>query len=74
MTDQHLQAVVRAWKDYLQYTGLTAETFIAPTGLELATFLDAAAGRGPTVAPTRLRAFRWLREHVGGYHSQWGPP
>ena len=28
-------------------------------------FLNSVAARGPSVPPARLRAFRWLREHLG---------
>ena len=33
--------------------------------MQVGIFLQGTAARGATVAPARLRAFRWLREHLG---------
>ena len=65
LTKQHLHAILRAWRDWLTFQGITADKFIEPTGMEMAIFLQKVAERGPSVAPARLRAFRWLREHLG---------
>ena len=39
-TDQHMQAILRAWQDWLKFHGVGAEQFFVPTGMQLALFLD----------------------------------
>ena len=60
----HLQTLVRAWKQWIAHKPEAALLY-QPTPTQLGIFLREEAKRGPTVAPSRLRSFRWLRDRIG---------
>ena len=65
LTNQHLHAILRAWRDWLAFHKTAPEQFVEPSAMDLAIFLKEMSSRGPSVAPARLRAFTWLREPLG---------
>ena len=65
LTIPHLRSVVRAWEEWRGHVGRHRGSLFEPSAMQVGVFLRQSATRGPTVAPARLRAFRWLREHVG---------
>ena len=60
----HLKTLARAWRRWVACKPAQADLFQL-TAMQLGLFLQEETKRGPTVAPSRLRSFRWLREHVG---------
>ena len=69
LTVPRLGAVMRAWRDWVKWSesphtesGLDR---YRPSPVQLGLFLQQVAMKGPTVAPSRLGAFRWLRKHIG---------
>ena len=65
LTVPHLRATLRAWDEWSLHAAASGLPLYQPTAMQVGIFLQGAAARGATVAPARLRAFRWLREHLG---------
>ena len=64
LTLPHLKCIVRAWRYWVSRRPDGADLYRS-TGMQLGLFLRAEAKQGPTVAPSRLRSFRWMRVRIG---------
>ena len=60
----HLGQIVLAWERWTKDKPPKANLY-QPTPTHLGLFLHKQAVKGPTVAPSRMRGFRWLRQNLG---------
>ena len=60
----HLRQIVLAWERWVAYKPARAELY-RPSPTHLGLFLQKESNKGPTVASSRMRGFRWLRANLG---------
>ena len=64
LTAPHLRQIVLAWERWTKAKPATADVY-QPSPTHLGLFLQKEAEKGPTVAPSRMRGFRWMSSNLG---------
>ena len=64
LTVPHLRQILLAWDRWTEARPTAADLY-HPTAMHLGMFLQQEAKRGPTVAASRMRGFKWLSSHLG---------
>ena len=64
LSTPHLRQILLGWERWQQAKPAHADLY-GPTATHLGIFLKLESRKGPTVAPSRMRSFKWLRTNLG---------